>query len=138
MELAAELLDLGDAALEDKVSIIQLAHGDLTGNEGQHRPFLMDANRFGESYSFGILSFTFVPSNNKTITTKIAAVSGINCITLPLLLDRVKKEMTIQRIAKIAMISQAANLTFDKFFRNAMISNAMPKTRFSMPMMCHT
>jgi hypothetical protein len=34
MELADKLLDLGDAALEDKISIIRLALGDLAGDGG--------------------------------------------------------------------------------------------------------
>jgi hypothetical protein len=39
MELADELFNLGDAALEDQISIIRLALGGLAGDEGQHQVF---------------------------------------------------------------------------------------------------
>ena len=57
------------------------------------------------NYSLGILSFTFIPKSNKTITTKIATVSGINCITLPLLFNKVTSVITIHRITKIVIIN---------------------------------
>jgi hypothetical protein len=37
MKLPCELLDLGDAALEDQVAVVRLALGDLAGDGGEHQ-----------------------------------------------------------------------------------------------------
>jgi len=61
MELPDELFNLGDAALEDKITVVGLALGDLAGDGGQHqilhfakigglpqRPGQLDVGHFGQ------------------------------------------------------------------------------------------
>ena len=50
MKLLDELLDLGDAALEDEIAVIGFALGDLAGDGGEHQILhLSEVGRLAES-----------------------------------------------------------------------------------------